>query len=104
MDCFVFDTGITTGDRDVVHDFTHGTDKIVLDRSVFNGLQVGNLSNGAFVKGPKALDADDRIIVDAATDRVMYDADGIGEVDAVTFALCDPVNVTYLSASDFLII
>ena len=41
---------------------------------------------GAFRNGTAALDADDRILYDAATGQIRYDADGIGGAAAILFA------------------
>ncbi len=59
----------------------------------------GALGPDAFVKGRVALDADDRIVYHRATGRLMFDADGTGEADAVTFATLLPR--TSLTADDF---
>ena len=88
---------------DTILDFAHIIDEIVLDDAVFTALSVGALSASAFVTGTAAGDADDRIIYDATTGALYYDADGNGAGAAVQFATLSnqPAN---LSANDFFVI
>jgi serralysin len=85
-DRFVFATVLSAGNVDTVTDFETGTDRIVLDRSVFSGLLTGTLSADAFRTGPVAIDADDRILYDPQSGALLFDADGAGGLDAVVFA------------------
>ena len=68
----------------------------------FGGLSLGNVAAGAFVNGVAALDADDRIIYDASTGNLLYDADGNGAGAAVQVAVLS--NKAALDAGDFLIV
>jgi hypothetical protein len=101
-DQFLFDTAAGNANYDWLGDFQAGTDKIVLDNSVFTALGDGALSASAFVTGSAAGDADDRIIFDSATGNVYYDADGNGSGAALLLAVI-PVGQA-LTANDFLVI
>lgn len=98
-DAFVFDTKPGRGNVDWIIDFSSGTDEIRLDSVVFTGTTTGALDPDAFVRGKAALDADDRIIYHKASGRLMFDADGTGDADAVTFAMLTPR--TTVTADDF---
>jgi len=103
-DRFVFDSPLTPDNWDSIADFTPGTDTIVLDNSVFTGLQAGELSADAFTYGTQAQDANDRIIYDSVNGDLYFDADGSGAAsDAVLFAHLYR-NLTNLAASDFNVI
>ena len=66
--------------------FRGGIDRIALDNAVFAGLSEGALAAGAFVVGSAARDLDDRIIYNAATGEIFFDADGNGAGAALLFA------------------
>ena len=70
---------------------------------MFTTLAAGALSADAFRLGTAALDADDRILYDAATGALFYDRDGTGAAAAVQFATLDNMPAT-LNATDFLVI
>jgi Ca2+-binding RTX toxin-like protein len=102
-DTFAFTTALGAGNVDVIGDFTSGTDKIALDDAVFTAMgSLGALNPNAFVAGTAAGDADDRIIYDAATGNIYYDADGNGGGAQVLFANVGVGNT--LLASDFQVI
>lgn len=97
-DLFVFaDAGV-----DTITDFAAGTDRMLLDRSLFTGLTAGALESGAFVRGSAAMEADDRILYNPDTGALFYDPDGNGAATAVQFAVVS-VPSGILSASDFFI-
>ena len=102
QDSFVFASALVPADADLIADFSSADDTILLDDAVFAGLATGALNPNAFVTGTAALDADDRILYDAATGKLYFDADGNGAGAAVQFAtlLGNPA----LSASDFQVI
>jgi serralysin len=79
-----------------------GDDLIRLDHAVFAGLGAGALGAGAFVAGMAAADADDRVLYDAASGQIFYDADGNGANAAILFATVQPATI--LTAGDFLIV
>ena len=89
-DRFVFDDAPGPSNVDTVTDFTSGSDKLVLDHLVFNGLAAGALSVASF-----RADADlqagvattDRILFDTTTGTLSFDADGSGVGAAVAFAV-----------------
>ena len=58
-------------------DFAVAADTILLDDAIFTAIAAdGALAAGAFRLGTAALDADDRILYDAATGQIRYDSDG----------------------------
>jgi serralysin len=105
-DAFHFRSAPSDGlvDVDTLADFASGTDRITLDESVFQGLgATARLSAAAFRAGTAAQDADDRIVFDAATGSIWYDADGNGSASqAVLFAKIAPGSA--LVATDIVIV
>jgi Ca2+-binding RTX toxin-like protein len=107
-DTFLFNTPLPSGklgptSPDRITDFSVVDDTIQLDDAVFTGLPgFGVLSSAAFVVGTAAQDADDRIIYNSVTGNLMYDADGNGTGNAVTFATL--ATGLALSNQDFLIV
>ena len=69
---------------------------------MFTGLSLGALNAGVFVTGSAALDADDRILYDASTGKLYFDADGNGAGAAVQFAILS--GSPAITASDFTVI
>lgn len=100
-DLFVFTIG--SGGIDTIVDFTAGSDRFLLDRSLFAALSPGELSENAFVRGTAALDAEDRIIFDPVNGALYYDADGAGGVAAVQFAIVGIMGAT-MTAADIVVI
>ncbi len=102
-DTYAFTTALGAGNVDVLFGFEHGVDRIALDDAIFTAIGgPGALSANAFVTGAAAADADDRIVYNAATGQLFYDADGNGAGAAVQFATMSP-GLT-LTASDFMVI
>jgi len=106
-DRFVFDTALNAAtNTDAIADFSSGTDKLVLSKSVFTAasLLVGTLKPGQFVAGDGAvaLDANDRIIVDTATGNIYYDSNGNAAGGRTLFATLD--EEAHIVASDILIV
>jgi Ca2+-binding RTX toxin-like protein len=101
MDGFRFDTALSAANNvDHILDFSVVDDTIYLDRDIFTGIAAdGPLAAGAFRAGTSALDADDRILYDAATGHISYDADGVGGTAAILFATVTPG--TALTSADF---
>ena len=96
-------TALGAGNVDTIFGFVSGSDKIVLDDAVFAGIgPLGSLAAGSFVTGSAAADAEDRIIYNAATGALLYDADGNGAGAAVQFATLG--GSPALAASDFMVI
>jgi Ca2+-binding RTX toxin-like protein len=86
-DGFYFDTALGGGNIDKINDFNVADDTIFLENAIFAALPVtGVLAPGAFVTGAAAGDANDRIIYNAGTGALLYDADGNGAGAAVQFA------------------
>ena len=100
-DKFRFDTALSAaGNVDDILDFLVVDDTIFLDRDIFTGILVnGTLAAAAFRAGTAAADADDRIIYDAVTGNIFYDADGLGGAAQTLFATVTPL--TLLTNADF---
>ncbi len=102
-DMFAFTTALGAGNVDRVDDFAAGSDRIQLDDAIFTQIGgLGTLSSGAFHTGAAAADSDDRIIYNAGTGQLFYDADGNGAGAAVQFAQLS--GGLSLTASDFQVI
>jgi peroxidase len=104
-DVFVFDAALGAGNVDTIKNYG-ALDKIQLDNEVFIALKEGQLAASAFrlaLLGGGAQDADDRIIYQVTTGKLLYDPDGKGGADAIQFAQLDP-KVALLSHQDFTII
>jgi Ca2+-binding RTX toxin-like protein len=87
---------------DTIGDYSVADDSIQLDDIVYSALPQGALNPAAFVLGTAAADADDRIIYDAATGRLFYDADGNGAGMALHFATV--TAGTAITAAEFTVI
>ena len=101
-DTFAFTTFLGANNVDTIAGFVSGTDRIALDDARFAGLGLGPLNPNAFVVGSAAADADDRIVYDAATGRLFFDADGSGAGAAVHFATLQ--GHPAIVAGDFIVI
>ncbi len=84
-DTFVFDATYTNGAMDTITDFFPKDDIIHLDNSIFTNLNTGRLQASAFHTGATAHAATDRIIYNAQTGSLYYDADGTGSASAQQF-------------------
>ena len=74
-----------------------------MDDAVFTTIgALGALNAAAFVIGAAAADGSDRIIYNAGTGALFFDADGTGAGAAVQFGWLTPGLA--LSASDFMVI
>ena len=72
---------------DRITDFSATDDRFLLDDAVFAGIgPVGQISAANFRLGSKAGDASDRVIYNAATGQLFFDADGSGAAAATLFA------------------
>jgi Ca2+-binding RTX toxin-like protein len=101
LDRFVFDTALSaSANVDRLLDFTAVDDMIALDRSIFGGIPSGVLTAAAFREGTAAQDDSDRIIYDAATGNIFYDADGLNGAAQTLFARVEAG--TPLTRVDFL--
>ncbi|WP_069307683.1 calcium-binding protein [Methylobrevis pamukkalensis] len=101
-DTFVFASTLGAGNIDTITDYKVADDVIHLDDAIFKALVPGALANGAFALGAAAGDADDRILYDAATGALRYDADGTGAGAAVQFATLE--TGLAMSAGEFFVI
>jgi Ca2+-binding RTX toxin-like protein len=101
-DAFIFVAALGAGNTDAITDFSAPNDTIWIDNAVFSGLASGALAASAFAIGASAADSDDRILYNAATGALMFDADGNGAGAAVQFASLAAGLV--LTNADFLVI
>lgn len=99
QDGFYFDTPLGAGNVDRLAGFFAADDTIFLDRAVFGAIGTGALAASAFCTGNAAKDASDRIVYDAATGKIFYDADGVGGAAAILFATVN--SGTQLTHADF---
>ncbi len=103
-DLFVFDALPSAGNADTIMGFNAADDTIQLVRAAgYLALPAGALAAGAFVVGAAALDGGDRIIYNAGTGALLYDADGTGATPAVTIATLTGV-VAAPTAADFSVV
>lgn len=86
---------------DVIMDFQAG-ERIVLDQSAFELVDLGVLDTSAFRNGANAKTEDHRIVYKEDKGKIFRDEDGVGGESKVLFAQVDPN--TMLSASDFFVI
>lgn len=104
-DIIVFDTPPASG-IDRIVDFSVGSDAIYLSAAAgnFDQLAFGELAADAFdvLGDATAATAATRVVYDASTGTLSYDADGTGAGAAVAFALLE--NLPGLSAADFFVI
>lgn len=103
-DAFRFDAVLVLSlNVDRITDFTPADDRIELDDNALPGLgPVGALAATAFRLGSAALDADDRILYNAATGQILLDRDGSGSSAATVFATV--TAGTAITAADFWIV
>lgn len=109
-DHFLFDAKLAANNVDTITDFSRGSDRIVLDDTIFKAFDAGvstTLRFAHFYKGAgvnKAHDADDRIIYNTTTGALYYDPDGIGGDAAIQFATLGTTTPAALQANDFLVV
>ena len=103
-DNFVFDSAlnaVTNVDR--ITDFSAPADTIRLENAIFTALATpGTLAAAAFHTGAAAHDTSDRIIYNAASGALSYDADGTGAGAAIHFATLNPALA--ITNADFVVI
>jgi Ca2+-binding RTX toxin-like protein len=86
-DLFQLTTKPGKGNVDYIQDFSTRDDRVALENGVFRKLgKAGGLASTAFVKGPEALDAADRVIYDPTNGGLYYDPDGTGAAAKVLIA------------------
>ncbi|OBP69450.1 calcium-binding protein, partial [Mesorhizobium loti] len=100
-DYFFFNAALKTGNVDKITDFNVAQDKIVLDHSVFTGLQTGALPTSAFHEGRGAHSSGDHIIYNSSTGALSFDSDGAGGAHQIQFATLSPH--LSLTASSFIV-
>jgi Ca2+-binding RTX toxin-like protein len=94
QDGFVFNAPFI-GAADKITDYSSIDDTIYLENGIFTSLSSGSLDASAFYAGTAAHDSTDRIIYDAHTGGLYYDANGIGGGSAQLFAqVTAEINLT----------
>ncbi|MBD8905087.1 hypothetical protein MBTS_23160, partial [Methylobacterium bullatum] len=102
-DTFLFRTWPGTGNTDHIRDFSIAEDVVTLSSKVFTALRAGALAEDAFKDlSSGSTDADDRVLYDATTGTLSYDADGSGAGTARTFAVID--TTVLLTFADVLVV
>ncbi|MDX0444347.1 calcium-binding protein [Sinorhizobium medicae] len=106
LDTFNFSNALdATNNVDTINGFVVADDTIRLENAVFTGIVgTGTLTAAQFVTNTTGLaaDADDRIIYDSDTGRLLYDSDGDGAGGSVHFATVG-TNLG-MTASDFFVV
>lgn len=103
FDTFVFSAALGKSNIDTIASFDTANDTIELDNATFTGLRGTTLAASAFHIGASAADAGDRVIFNANSGALLFDADGRGGDAAIQFAVIETLTGS-LSASDFAII
>ena len=106
-DRFIFDGAPSAASLDVITDFTHNVDDIVLAKSAFAAIGA-RLDAAEFLSSAtatKAQDADDTIIYNTATGTLYYDAGGntAGSAAAIRIAILSNKPVD-LGVGDFILV
>jgi Ca2+-binding RTX toxin-like protein len=88
-DTFVFDAALSADKNlDTINDFTSGTDKLWLSKSIFKKLAEGGVSADNYYEhagDPSAQEEDDYLLYDSTSEMLYYDADGSGDGEAIEF-------------------
>ncbi len=101
-DKFVFNKALNAKTNvDIITDFQHGVDDVVLKKSIFSAIGP-TLSKSEFYTGPKAHDANDRIIYQKKSGDLFYDSNGSATGGKVKFAHVEIGTV--LTFDDFLLV
>jgi Ca2+-binding RTX toxin-like protein len=102
-DVFAFSTSLDGVDNvDRIMEFDASEDMIQLKASIFAGIRSGLVDHAAFTVDRDATREEHRIIYNADTGELFYDADGSGREEQVKFAVVTPG--TALTSDHFLMI
>ncbi|MBT9096946.1 hypothetical protein KFZ76_04360 [Methylovulum psychrotolerans] len=104
QDSFLFDTALSSANRDIITDFSVPNDSIQLDHRIFTELAIGHLANTTFkvIGIGNVVDSNDHILYNIISGGVFYDADGSGVGAAVLVALIG--RGLDVSAADFMVV
>ena len=104
-DSFVFNTTLNAKTNvDTIVDFVPDVDQIQLAKNIMTKIgNVGNLNANVFTLSTQPLNATSRIIYDSSSGGLSYDADGIGSIPAIQFAIIGVSTHPNLSSTDFVI-
>ncbi|MDD5161045.1 MAG: M10 family metallopeptidase [Sulfuricurvum sp.] len=107
QDIFIFTTTLNaTTNKDTITDFSAVDDTIQLENAIFTALtSTGTLSASNFVASASgaAVDANDYILYNTSTGALYYDADGIGSIAALQFAILGTLSHSSISNADFMV-
>lgn len=103
-DTFVFNTALNAStNKDTVTDFDVVQDTIQIENLIFTRVKgTGSLTSAQFFMGAAAHDASDRIVYNAKSGALIYDANGSADGGAVQFAIL--AKGLALTSADFFII
>lgn len=102
-DTFVFSTALSKTNVDTITGYTVADDRIQLDHAIFNKLTAGVSIADYFQVGTKADSANDFIIYDSKSGKLLYDADGNGTGSAIQFAtIAKPIGT--IDAAEFTVV
>ncbi|GBD48455.1 hypothetical protein [Methylopila sp. Yamaguchi] len=102
-DTFAFDFPSPVGEQDRVVDFAHAEDVLAFDSTIFTALSAGALTEDAFGVGSEATTSEQRILYDARTGSLFYDADGSDETQAAVL-IATLTGKPTVEASDILVV
>lgn len=103
-DYFIFNSALGDSNIDTLHGYSATNDTVLLDDAVFTALgPPGTLAAIAFTTGSEATEAEHRIIHHSTSGALFYDADGLGGVAAVQFAILTGVSGV-ITHAEFLIV
>ena len=102
-DNFIFAAPLSASNIDTITDFNPLEDMIILDRSIFKNLNLGDKLNAASFlishNGQVAENSLQRIVLNTTNHALFYDSDGIGGVAPIQFAIV--TNSVQLNADVF---
>jgi len=103
QDNFIFAAPLSASNIDTLTDFNPLEDIIILDRSIFNNLNLGDKLNAASFlirhNGQAAENSLQRIVLNTTNHALFYDSDGVGGVAPIEFAMV--TNSVQLNADVF---
>ncbi len=100
-DAFIFNSKLSASNADSILDFQDGLDILQLEDAIFKKLRGDRDLSDNITVGTRALDNNDYLVYNDATNVLYYDADGSGRGAQVAIAV---VTIGTIDASDFVVI